>query len=63
MICLVCLCLFVQLDDESVAKVPNIQNPLDELDKIMLGGVIQDQLPKYLENKQKFVNFTGCISG
>ncbi|XP_052058141.1 axotactin-like isoform X6 [Mytilus californianus] len=50
------------LDDVRKMTVPNIRNPLDDLDVMMLGGVVLHKLKSDIENKDKFVNFTGCIS-
>lgn len=54
--------MLLTLDDVRKMSVANIQDPLEELDVMMLGGVVLHKLQSDVENKDKFVNFTGCLS-
>lgn len=54
--------IYFQLDDVEEGKVPNTQDSLNDLDVMMLGGVVLDKIPSYIET-DTFVNFSGCLSG
>ncbi|VDI54244.1 Hypothetical predicted protein [Mytilus galloprovincialis] len=53
--------MYLTLDDVEEGKVPNTQDSLNDLDVMMLGGVVLDKIPSYIET-DTFVNFSGCLS-
>ena len=55
----------LQLDEEGIGRVTVLDNALDELDTIMVGGILQSQIQKIPDTNdyKHYINFTGCMSG
>ena len=55
----------LQLDEEGIGRVAVPDNALDELDTIMIGGILNSQFKEMTDTADyiKYSNFTGCISG
>ena len=55
----------IQLDEEGVGRVTVPSNALDELDTIMIGGILEHQFEtiKDIADYRRYSNFTGCLSG
>ena len=54
-----------QLDEEGIGRVAVPDNALDELDTIMIGGILNSQFASMTDTADyiKYSNFTGCLSG
>ena len=55
----------LQLDEEGIGRVAVPDNALDELDTIMVGGILNSQFAEMSDTADyiKYSNFTGCMSG
>ena len=53
------------MDEEGIGRVAVPDNALDELDTIMIGGILNSQFREMTDTADyiKYSNFTGCISG
>lgn len=53
------------MDEEGIGRVTVSDNALDELDTIMVGGILQSQIEKIpdTDDYANYLNFTGCMSG
>lgn len=54
-----------QLDEEGIGRVTVSDNALDELDTVMVGGILPSQIADIPDtgDYKKYLNFTGCMSG
>lgn len=54
----------VNLDEEGIGRVAVPDNALDELDTIMIGGILNSQFAEMSDTADyiKYSNFTGCMS-
>lgn len=53
------------MDEEGIGRVTVLDNALDELDTIMVGGILPSQIADIPDtgDYKKYLNFTGCMSG
>lgn len=56
---------YFQLDEEGIGRVTVSDNALDELDTIMIGGILNSQFDSIqdMDDYKSYLNFTGCMSG
>ena len=59
------MCSSLQLDEEGIGRVTVPDNALDELDTIMIGGILKSQIADIPDTSdyKNYLNFTGCMSG
>ena len=59
------VCNLLQLDEEGIGRVAVPDNALDELDTIMIGGILNSQFAEMTDTADyiRYSNFTGCLSG